>query len=416
MAKKELEKKQRELERKKMEMEQKQLRLQQEKRKPMTSSSNNHSRKSNHPSTNHSRQSTNKPLDSKTKPASKISKPNKKMNTSIPVAPIIEKKKPVHMSYEQLIEKANEVSLSKKSIPPSSSSTISTKPIKDQDRSSLLMNKSNKDIKGPSRTNTSSPVSSSAPSSSLYVKRPIATVSKSKPKESTSNSALRTRDRIKLLHNTPLQQVQRVKRDRQSIEEIQRDLRHAKGKYSDDEDGTDSINRKKHRMMADQRSIKNNNRPIGGGGVDRMNSKMRPPPSSSSQRALPSSQHQRQPIRMPFRRAVDPKKEIRQRSRYQHEDEDDEEMDEFIVDDDDEEVIDHHYNNDYSSEISKLFRYDRSKFAHESVYSDDDMEAGASEVLREEKRSERLARKEDEMEEKLEMERQQRRLAKAKRK
>lgn len=58
------------------------------------------------------------------------------------------------MSYEQLMEKAKEVSQPKKSIPPStaitssSSTTTSTRPIKDQDRSLLLMNKSNKDIKG----------------------------------------------------------------------------------------------------------------------------------------------------------------------------------------------------------------------------------------------------------------------------
>ncbi|CAO3625682.1 unnamed protein product [Cunninghamella echinulata] len=317
-------------------------------------------------------------MDSKPKQTSSSSKTKK--NVPIPL-PIVEKKKPVHISYEQLMEKAKEVSQPKKSAPSSATTTATpTKSAKDHNLpSSLLMNKSNKEIKGSIRTNT--PPSSSSATSSLYVKRPFSTVPKSKPKDPLANANMRARDRIKLLHNTPLQQVQRVKRDRQSIEEIQRDIRHAKGKYSDNEEEEDAHYRKKQRM--DQRQTitnSNNNRPTDSG-ASRMKTDR---PYPSSQRPYPPSQQQRQPIRMPFKRTVDPKRDMKRRSRYQDEEED-EDLDSFIVDDEEEEIA-HHYNNDYSSEISKLFRYDRSKYANESMYSDDDMEAGTSEVLREEKR------------------------------
>ncbi|EPT01328.1 hypothetical protein FOMPIDRAFT_14044, partial [Fomitopsis schrenkii] len=54
--------------------------------------------------------------------------------------------------------------------------------------------------------------------------------------------------------------------------------------------------------------------------------------------------------------------------------------------------------NDFSSEIWKLFGKDRSRYVAADVVSDDeDMEAGASDLEREELRSARIARKEDEL-------------------
>jgi len=98
----------------------------------------------------------------------------------------------------------------------------------------------------------------------------------------------------------------------------------------------------------------------------------------------------------------------RRRYRDEEEDEEDEELASFIVDDDDDD--DPRYSrgprrNSYSDEISKIFRYDRTRYdslgrrkfmliffsilfryANDPVYSDDDMEADARDVLREEKR------------------------------
>jgi hypothetical protein len=57
---------------------------------------------------------------------------------------------------------------------------------------------------------------------------------------------------------------------------------------------------------------------------------------------------------MPFRRTVDPKRIARKRPL---DDDDDDDLDSFIVQDDDSRDT----TNDYSSEISKLFRYDRNR-------------------------------------------------------
>ncbi|KAJ2957030.1 hypothetical protein NQZ79_g7176 [Umbelopsis isabellina] len=54
-----------------------------------------------------------------------------------------------------------------------------------------------------------------------------------------------------------------------------------------------------------------------------------------------------------------------------------------------------------------MFRYDRKRY-HDEMHSDDDMEAGASDVLREEKRSTRIARQEDLLEEQREREEMER--------
>jgi hypothetical protein len=77
-----------------------------------------------------------------------------------------------------------------------------------------------------------------------------------------------------------------------------------------------------------------------------------PPPPSRKQPL------QRPPIRMPFRRTPDPKRPSHLSQRrpnhesYDDDDDDDDDLDSFIVEDDE---------NDYSSEISKIFRYDRKR-------------------------------------------------------
>lgn len=61
---------------------------------------------------------------------------------------------------------------------------------------------------------------------------------------------------------------------------------------------------------------------------------------------------------MPFRRTPDPKRPSHLSQRrpnhesYDDDDDDDDDLDSFIVEDDE---------NDYSSEISKIFRYDRKR-------------------------------------------------------
>ncbi|CAO3600203.1 unnamed protein product [Absidia cylindrospora] len=330
----------------------------------------------------------------------------KKMPAASSLA-IFEKKKPVHMSYEQLMEKAKEVSSPKKSSAP-------TRKAGNVSSSTTMDNRQTNDIQGPSKN---SPTTASP----LYLKRSHLASTKSKAQESLQS--MPARDRIRLEFNTPSQKMTRTKRDRQSIEEIQRDIRHSKGKYSDGDDDSDDI-RPKQRHRPDQTRLVASSR----------NPTRTPPPSRQQQ--LPSSigatrkqqrplatpsqqQQQRAPIRMPFRRTMDPKRPPRRSHRPDmdtYDDEDEDDLDSFIVDDDDDDRYDRSRadENDYSSEISKIFRYDRKRFANESVYSDDDMEANSMDVLREEKRSERLARREDQLEDQLEQERRKKRLAKSK--
>ncbi|ORY00531.1 hypothetical protein K493DRAFT_312832 [Basidiobolus meristosporus CBS 931.73] len=76
-------------------------------------------------------------------------------------------------------------------------------------------------------------------------------------------------------------------------------------------------------------------------------------------------------------------------------------------------VDDSEFNEDYvkngniSSIIGQLFGYDRSRYANER-YSDDDMEASMTDLRKEESRSAKIARLEDEREEELERQEQER--------
>ncbi|ORZ09188.1 SPT2 chromatin protein-domain-containing protein [Absidia repens] len=323
---------------------------------------------------------------------------------------IFEKKKPVHMSYEQLMEKAKEVSSPKKpSVPARKVGNVSS--------SSTLDNRQTKDLHGPSKNLPSSTTSTASP---LYLKRSNLASTKSKAQESLQS--MRARDRIRLEFNTPAQKMARTKRDRQSIEEIQRDIRHSKGKYSDDDDSADIRPKQRHRpdhtrLHASSRNPTRTAPPTLSRQQQQLPSSIGETRKQQRPLATPSQHQQRAPIRMPFRRAMDPKRPPRRPHRPDldaYDDEDDDDLDSFIVDDDDRYDRSRADENDYSSEISKIFRYDRRRFANESVYSDDDMEANSMDVLREEKRSERLARREDQLEDQLEQERRKKRLAKSK--
>ncbi|KAG1466705.1 hypothetical protein G6F56_004635 [Rhizopus delemar] len=297
-------------------------------------------------------------------------------STPLPAAP--EKKKPVHMSFEDLMKKAKEQSSAKKDQHPSPAPTTMRKPA----------------------TGVSASKPSNTPSLYNRTKRPEA---KHINESRDNNSHLSVRERAKLLAAEPPRKIIGQKKDKRSIADVQREIRHAKGIYSDDEDDR----RKDPRLMANKSKQKYQ--------PSDMPSRKRPlsPPA----RVVPKKEVPRRapsaPIpRMPFTgRSLDRNNSrLPLPRRYREEEEVDEELDSFIVDDEDE---DDYYRgprkNSYSDEISKIFRYDRSKYSNEPIYSDDDMEANAGDVLREEKRSERLAKREDLIEEQKELERLKRR-------
>lgn len=140
---------------------------------------------------------------------------------------------------------------------------------------------------------------------------------------SSSMSPVSAKDRIRQMYREPPQRLNAKKRDTRSVSEIQRDIRHSKGIYSDDED-----------TRSDPRLIRNKR------------SAMAPRPGY--QRDAPMR-------RMPFQRPTDIRRPPMKR-KMRHEEEFDEELDEFIVDDEEEEE------NDISAEISRIFRYDKSRY------------------------------------------------------
>lgn len=141
-------------------------------------------------------------------------------------------------------------------------------------------------------------------------------------------SPVSAKDRIRQMYREPPQRLNAKKRDTRSVAEIQRDIRHSKGIYSDDED-----------TRSDPRLIRNKRAGLG---------------SRSSSTAAGAYQRDAPMRRMPFRRPTDIRRPPMKRMR--HEEEYDEELDEFIVDDEEEEE------NDVSAEIGRIFRYDRSRY------------------------------------------------------
>ncbi|KAI8071767.1 hypothetical protein BC940DRAFT_293683 [Gongronella butleri] len=293
-------------------------------------------------------------------------------------APVYERKpdpgteKKRAMSFQELMAAAKDKATGKKQIPKEASSATTSepedrgrerkmaRPIPPAPRRDAAMERSTPTINtsasrsrekmaATSSPSTGSPSSSS--SSSLFMKKKVGNGFKSGGL-GRAGSTLTTRERLMQQHDTRPQKVVGAKRDRQTIEDIQQELRASKR-------GPDV-------------------------------------PTPPTRRPEPARGNQ--PFRMPFRRAPAPR-----RSRYDEEEDEYDEDDDFVVRDD--EVDD----NDYSSEIRKMFKYDRRRYADEAAFSDDDMEADSRQVLMEEKRSARLAREEDLREERLEMERQRRR-------
>ncbi|KAI9268205.1 hypothetical protein BDA99DRAFT_505203 [Phascolomyces articulosus] len=217
----------------------------------------------------------------------------------------------------------------------------------------------------------------------IYQKRRPTTMSKSTMDHSSSSMApssnMSARDKVRQMMRQPPQKLNTQKRDLRSISEMQREIRHKKGIYSDEEEDTRADPRLLHNKQRAASEYRYNGRVSPG-----------PPPSSRPQypagkrpagSAISSRDRGGPPAaggarRMPFMRP--PPERRRPMQRYEEEEEIDEEMDDFVVDDEEEE-------DDYSAEIGRIFRYNKKRYRNET-YSDDDMEADAREVLREEKR------------------------------
>ncbi|KAI8327440.1 SPT2 chromatin protein-domain-containing protein [Choanephora cucurbitarum] len=306
---------------------------------------------------------------------------------AMPVSSLLpEKKKPEHLSFEDLMKKAKEQTISKKTGDSKPSPTQATLAKKTESRQSTNHH---------DHPNTSS----------LYhrskrpdMARPVAT--------GTAGHSLSARERARQMIAEPPKKLSVQKRDQRSISDVQREIRHSKGIYSDDEsDRVRKVNRQRNSSppplpMPRKRVPSPPRRPMAG----------KRPPMDSKRPPAP------QPRRMPFSgRPLDPhaRRAVPKRRPRDEEEEDlDQDLAEFIVNDEDDDDEGDGYadfrrprKNSYSDEISKIFRYDRNRYANEPVWSDDDMEANASDVLREEKRSERIARREDLIEEQKELER-----------
>lgn len=180
----------------------------------------------------------------------------------------------------------------------------------------------------------------------------------SKPSLPSTADTLSARERGKLLIAEPPKKLNLQKRDRRSIADVQREIRHNKGIHSDDED----------RVRADPR-LMSKSRPLPANSSNRKRP-LSPPPRPLKKSPAPSDRRQHPPVRrMPFsgkpldaaRRPLPPPKR-----RHRDEEEEDEELSSFIVDDEDE-YDDPRYaraprRNSYSEEISKIFRYDKSRY------------------------------------------------------
>ncbi|KAF7729756.1 hypothetical protein EC973_003834 [Apophysomyces ossiformis] len=358
----------------------------------------------------------------------RVAKRGKALADAAFVSPVGLKKKPVHISFEELMQKAKEVPASKSAAPPLARN--------DTRQKNVTQGETKMRPKVPENGKPSSTQRASAgtrDTSSIFLKRQTANP---KPSETNSSgSQLSARERIRLLYQDPVQKIDRQKRDRRSISETQRELRHAKGIYSDDEDETKTRDKRVYDSRANARPTADRysstvTSPIARPSMKRRETSLRDYDSQlrtptkplrsefqdsrvrpNSRSITPESRESRvrPPLpfqRMPFSRSMEMRRQ--QRRPPVEEEEEDEELASFIVDDEEED-----FGGDYSAEIGRIFRYDKKKYTNER-FSDDDMEADASEVLREEKRSERIGRREDLMEERLEMERLKKRKLKGK--
>ncbi|KAL0088203.1 SPT2 chromatin protein-domain-containing protein [Phycomyces blakesleeanus] len=432
------------------------------------------------------------PPSSSTSERETMSRGKTKSNPSKIIAP--EKKKHAEISFEQLMEKAKEMTSKPKDnfrqqMTSSEGPAVASKRLPSKMSLGTTKGpKSSVDLSGPlggggggggsrvprqkdigsgrsigQTTGTNRPPASRPRSrsrdentaSSIYVHKAGPQKSSTvRPKLATEGRPVSARE--KAVAGCVPQKVERQQRDRRTISEVQRERRHARGHYSDEEI---RVNKRPVPPSSASSSSFTGARSLQAGkragvplprGIQRSRDtsppdprRARPHPASSSlaangprssiqssgrprvrspdddrrprqsmqdrpmmnRRDLPPMPGRPRPSqepgirRMPFR----PMERRPVRRPRPIDEEQDDDLDSFIVDDDEEDNRDY-YGADVSSEISRIFRYDKSKYDND-FYSDDDMEADASEVLREEKRSARIGRKEDLREEKLELER-----------
>lgn len=250
------------------------------------------------------------------------------------------------MSFEELMKKAKEQSVTKGGKPEPKAPLPSKK-------------YTSHDSKSTQHDNT--------PTLYHRLKRPEAT--KSSP-SALGGGGLSARDRARLLVQEPPKKVNVQKRDRRSISDVQREIRRNKGIYSDEEDDR-SIPRQDRRLMSAKSRPAVNNRPSD----PRRKRPVSPPPPQRPAKKFPPPLERRPPPaaaaaplrRMPFSgRPLDPsaRKPAPRRRPREEDEEEDEELASFIVDDDEDD--DPRYSraprkNSYSDEISKIFRYDKSR-------------------------------------------------------
>ncbi|KAI8577245.1 hypothetical protein K450DRAFT_252930 [Umbelopsis ramanniana AG] len=278
------------------------------------------------------------------------------------------------LSFDEIMKRAKQVPTDKKAL------SLQKKPLPSEpgpNRPKPSLSEASRKPKAststPSRPHTTP--NKQPTKSSIYTSRPSSNLSAA----AGSAKMASVRDRLKNIALAPPQRLNTVKRDLRSVEEIQQDIRRQLGKAPNEEKPARERVRERQPI---RRSLSPRSAPT------------RAPERRPIRRSLsPRPRPQRPAGRMPFR--------PNQRRRYSDEEEDDD-LDGFIDDGDEEEDL-----NNYSDVISKMFRYDRKRYRDET-FSDDDMEAGASDVLREETRSSRIARQEDLLEEQREREEMER--------
>jgi protein SPT2 len=246
------------------------------------------------------------------------------------------------MSFDDLMKKAKEQSLSKGN---------KTEPKAPQPPKKYASHDSNSD---------------NTPTLYHRLKRP-------EPSKSTTSNhdAMSARERARQLVAEPPKKLNVQKRDRRTIADVQREIRHKKGIYSDEEEDSRSMGRNnRSRPGSHGRSQRS---PPPSAPVDRRKRPVSPPIARPlTKRPLPPVDRRAAPPpvrRMPFSgRPLDAaarKTVPKRRYREEEEEEIDEELASFIVDDE-EDDDDPRYSrgprrNSYSEEISKIFKYDRSR-------------------------------------------------------
>ncbi|KAI9288289.1 SPT2 chromatin protein-domain-containing protein [Umbelopsis sp. AD052] len=304
-----------------------------------------------------------KPVDRKTTDRKPTSKQPARQNM-LPEKPRVVQ----DLSFDEIMKRAKQVPTDKKAL-SMRKKPLPSEPGQNRPKPSLSeINRRPKASTTPSRPHTTP--NKQPTKSSIYTSRP----SSNNSAAAGSAKMASVRDRLKNIALAPPQRLNTVKRDLRSVEEIQQDIRRQLGKPPSEVKPARERVRERPPI---RRSLSPRSAPT------------RAPERRPTRRSLSPPRPQRPAGRMPFRPS--------QRRRYSDEEEDDD-LDGFIDDGDEEEDL-----NNYSDVISKMFRYDRKRYRDET-FSDDDMEAGASDVLREETRSSRIARQEDLLEEQRERE------------